>query len=156
MSEVSGTRGMCMAFCVHPMCSNYKTTNYKNSTCWLYFKNKSSHILNASQVQVSYLGQCMRGKSRTSTWLTSRVFEYIVTLTQLWLLQFIDKLQCHQTVSKMDFRDFHRIMKPSLRGNLIIIMIILEGLRNIINCLQLGYSKKLSHSASRDFKTRYI
>lgn len=25
MSEVSGTCGMCMAFCVHPMCSNYET-----------------------------------------------------------------------------------------------------------------------------------
>ena len=25
MSEVSGTCGMCMAFCVHPMSSNYET-----------------------------------------------------------------------------------------------------------------------------------
>ena len=25
MSEVSGIFGMCMAFCVHPMCSNYET-----------------------------------------------------------------------------------------------------------------------------------
>ena len=39
----------------------------------------------AGQVQVSYLGQCMRGKSSTSTWLTIRVFEYIVTWTQLWV-----------------------------------------------------------------------
>ena len=50
----------------------------------IILKNKSSHILYASQVQVSYLGQCMRGKSSTSTWLTSRVLEYIVTWTQLW------------------------------------------------------------------------
>ena len=55
----------------------------RNSTCWLYLKNKSSHIIYASQVQASYLGQCMRGKSSTSTWLASRVFEYIVTWTQL-------------------------------------------------------------------------
>ena len=80
MSEVSGTCGMFMAFCVHPMCSDCKTT------CWLYLKNKSSQILYASQVQVSYLGQCMRGKSSTSTWLSSRVFEYIVTWTQLCFL----------------------------------------------------------------------
>ena len=57
-------------------------------------------------------------------------------------------------VSKMDFRDFHGIMKPSLRGNFIIIMIILEGLRNRINRLQFIYIEKLSHSASRDFKIR--
>ena len=25
MSEVSGTCGMCMEFCVHPMCTNYET-----------------------------------------------------------------------------------------------------------------------------------
>ena len=79
MCEVSGTCGMCQAFCVHHMCSNYKTF-----TCWLYLKKKSSHILYASQIQISYLGQCMRGKSSTSTWLTSKVFEYIVTWTQLW------------------------------------------------------------------------
>ena len=74
------------------LCASY-VFKLRNSTCWFYLKNKSSHILYASQVQVSFLGQWMRGKSSTSTWLASRVFECIATRTRysvcLALLQLI-------------------------------------------------------------------
>ena len=86
---------------VHGILCAYYVFKLRNSTCWLYLKNKSSHILYASQVQVSHLGRCMRGKSSTSTWLTSRVFEYIVTWTQLW--------QTRNCQSKMpDYTSFWR------------------------------------------------
>ena len=61
MSEVSGIFGMCMAFCVHPMCSNYETllTDYSWKTSQvassMQVKYKSATWVNAwgaSQVQV--------------------------------------------------------------------------------------------------------
>ena len=61
MSEVSGTCGMCMAFSVHPMCSNYETLladyTWKTSqvTSSMQVKYKSATWVNAwgaSQVQV--------------------------------------------------------------------------------------------------------
>ena len=84
VSEVSGTCGMCVAFCVHPMCSNYETLLADYT--W-----KTSRVTSSMQVKyksATWANVWGASKSSTSTRLTSRVFQYIVTWTQLWPIVF--------------------------------------------------------------------
>ena len=72
MSEVSGTCGMCIAFCVHPMCSNYETlladytwkTSQVTSSMQVKYKSATwANVWGASQAQVEYSNTLWLGPS---------------------------------------------------------------------------------------------